>query len=84
MYVDIYTTDGDHYRGIKCGSESGMLFLVNPVQINLAQDLGIDDGSIMPDDEMASDAGSEVGKGDEAVRILQLSLSKIDRIEPVN
>ena len=83
VYVKIHMKNGDRYTGIKCGSEDGLLFLVNPRQITLVSDgPDLDDACLMPDDEMESKVGTEVLAGHETVRILHLPMDDIQKTEP--
>ena len=74
MVVKAKMDDGTLYKGIKCGSEGGLVYLVNPVVISEDDSRGDFPG------EMESPIGEEISCGHEDVRILLLPLQKIKYI----
>ena len=70
MLVIVKMKNGTMYKGIKCGSDSGLVYLVNPC-ILFKDNRGKCDGLL------ESPVGNEVN----GVRVLQIPIMDIEKIE---
>ena len=70
MLVIVKMKDKTMYKGIKCGSEGGLVYLVNPMLLT-------EDEEDMTEGYLETAVGDEV----EDLRILQLPLTDIKTIE---
>lgn len=73
MIVRVTMNDGTLYKGVKCGLEGGLLYLINPVE--LSEDLRGD----IPG-EWESPVGEEIYCGHEKVRVLLVPMHNIKLI----
>ena len=77
MLVLVKMKDGTIYKGVRCGVDGGMIFLVNAWE--LTED---DTEELMPGDYMESPIGTRIRTGmGEEMRFIQIPVADIKVIE---